>query len=379
MVERRELINVFRQIGIMMQAGVDFLRITHVLRAQTENPRLATLYNDLDHDLTMGMSLADAMARQPDIFSPFAVSLVRQTEMRSDMAEMSQDLAAAFLRVADYLQQEEAQPRARGNYNAAQMLAAPPASSQTSSDKAGGAGLAPSFNRASIGSPRLEEGASPALTKFLVVELEHRSATLRLIAWRALLFLSLLCVALAALEISVALGWLEARWLGAALWAVSALFMGSATLWLWPRGTARHGAATPVIHATPPQPASSDEISAESHSATPSAPPFASAVTRDDEIDESGQLGGAVSEPEAEPGNEPGLSVARGNWADLKQNDRPSALPIWAREEEAAGLPPLPIGPGQIFATPPDSNARPTSQPDRASHLANLPEEADYD
>jgi hypothetical protein len=99
MVERSELIIVCRQIGGMMQAGVDILRITRVLRAQTENPRLLQLYDALDHDLTMGFSLVDAMERAPDVFSPFIISLVQQGEERND-------LAGAFLSAADYLQKE---------------------------------------------------------------------------------------------------------------------------------------------------------------------------------------------------------------------------------------------------------------------------------
>jgi hypothetical protein len=78
MVERSELITVCRQMGGMMEAGVDILRITRVLRAQTNNPRLLQLYDQLDHDLTMGRSLADAMERAPDVFSLFIVSLVQQ-------------------------------------------------------------------------------------------------------------------------------------------------------------------------------------------------------------------------------------------------------------------------------------------------------------
>jgi hypothetical protein len=99
MVTPRELITVCRQIGGMMEAGVDILRITRVLRTQTENPRLLDLYDELDHDLTMGRGLADAMTRAPDVFSPFAISLVRQGEDRNN-------LGAAFLRLADFLQKE---------------------------------------------------------------------------------------------------------------------------------------------------------------------------------------------------------------------------------------------------------------------------------
>jgi len=100
MIENGELLTVCRQIGSMMEAGVDILRITRVLRAQTETPRLLQAYDALDHDLTMGLGLADAMARAPDVWSPFAVSIVQQGEARND-------LAGAFNKIADFLAREE--------------------------------------------------------------------------------------------------------------------------------------------------------------------------------------------------------------------------------------------------------------------------------
>src|SRR5687767_12779561 len=102
MITQRELISVCRQIGGMMEAGVDILRITRVLRSQTDNTRLLDLYDTIDHELTMGRGLADVLARASDVFSPFAISLVRQGEERNN-------LAGAFLRLADFLEKEEAQ------------------------------------------------------------------------------------------------------------------------------------------------------------------------------------------------------------------------------------------------------------------------------
>ena len=104
-VSARELITVCRQIAGMMEAEVDILRITRVLRAQTENARLLEWYDELDHELTMGRAVSDAMARAPELFSAFAVSLVRQGEERNAVAH-------AFGRLADFLQQENATPAA---------------------------------------------------------------------------------------------------------------------------------------------------------------------------------------------------------------------------------------------------------------------------
>lgn len=99
MIERREFISICRQIGTMMEVGVDFLRITSALRSQTDNPRLHQLYDQIDEDLRAGDSLSDAMSHAPDIFSPFAVSLVRQGEARGD-------IEGAWVRIADFYKVE---------------------------------------------------------------------------------------------------------------------------------------------------------------------------------------------------------------------------------------------------------------------------------
>jgi len=99
MIERREFISICRQIGAMMEVGVDFLRITHALRSQTDNARLLELYDQLDADLKEGDSLSEAMSHAPDVFSPFAVSLVQQGERRGN-------IEAAWERIADFFQQQ---------------------------------------------------------------------------------------------------------------------------------------------------------------------------------------------------------------------------------------------------------------------------------
>ena len=82
-----------------MDVGVDFLRITQALRAQTDNPRLLELYDQLDFDLKEGDSLSEAMSHAPDVFSAFAVSLIQQGEARGN-------IEGAWARIADFFQQE---------------------------------------------------------------------------------------------------------------------------------------------------------------------------------------------------------------------------------------------------------------------------------
>jgi hypothetical protein len=200
MVERRELITICRQIGGMMDAGVDILRITRVLRAQTTNPRLLELYDQLDHDLRMGESIADAMEHAPDVFSPFAVSLVRQGETRNN-------LSAAFLKLAEYEQVDE-------DATADERLAEPVQTSR-------GAG----FGRDRRGGPST---VSP-LTVIVLNDLVDR---LQLVALRALTIAAGLLLSLAGVWLLVEMGMLEERWRMVTLFSVAALFIGGSGSWV---------------------------------------------------------------------------------------------------------------------------------------------------
>ena len=195
MIERREFISICRQIGAMMEVGVDFLRITDALRSQTDNPRLLQLYDQLDEDLRAGDSLSDAMSHAPDIFSPFAVSLVKQGEARGD-------IEGAWGRVADFYKIEAREDIELGDD--AGIL------EPIGARFRGGRGVAPR-GRGLVGAVELFDGARAALT-------------------RAFWGLSLLLLALTLVRGAVVAGWLLER--SEALWelGMAALFFAGAGL-----------------------------------------------------------------------------------------------------------------------------------------------------
>jgi hypothetical protein len=200
MIEHRELISICRQIGSMMEAGVDILRITRVLRAQTDNPRLLDAYNKLDHDLRMGQGLADAMEQAPEVFSPFAVSLVRQGEARND-------IAGAFYKFADFLQKEdEVAVTHQKDFGSGRRGESTPA---------GG--------RYSVVTP------STILPVWVIDDLISRA---QVAALRIFTVVSGLLLTLAAVWASVEVGFVERRWQNVVVCSVAALFIGGAGIWL---------------------------------------------------------------------------------------------------------------------------------------------------
>lgn len=204
MVDRNELITICRQIGGMMEAGVDILRITRVLRAQTFNARLLQLYDALDHDMTMGHGLADAMSHAPDVFSPFMVLMVQQGEARND-------LAGAFFKIADYLQKDSE--------------LTPDSSLQNDVEPAPN-DLAGVVQQGTSGNRVLDSLSSSPTTPLTVIALDGLIDRLQTFALRALTVVSGLLLSLAGVWWSVEMGWLERRWLNVTGFSVAAIFMG---------------------------------------------------------------------------------------------------------------------------------------------------------
>ncbi|HEX8235343.1 MAG TPA: type II secretion system F family protein [Abditibacteriaceae bacterium] len=211
MVDRSELITVCRQIGGMMQAGVDILRITRVLRAQTDNPRLLQLYDALDHDLTMGRSLVDAMERAPDVWSPFIISLVQQGEDRND-------LAGAFLSSADYLLKE------------GELEASTIASANEPGAEIDGAARRNEYSIQYAQAPAVVNAVVPPESLSSVVE--ALIGRLQSLAVSVLLFATALLLAWAVVWWSAGIGLLPLRWVFFALCLVAALLCGGAAMWL---------------------------------------------------------------------------------------------------------------------------------------------------
>lgn len=210
MLDSGELISVYRQIGGMMEAGVDILRITRVLRAQTDNPLLLKAYDGIDHRLTMGQSLVEAIEKAPEVFSPFVISLVQQGEMRGDVG-------AAFLKAADYLQKDEA---------IAQDLQAHSARGPLPDASASPSGFHVEANSAAPTSTPLP--AAP----LSVIALDGLIDRLQTLGLRVLTIGSGLLLTLAMVWWSFEAGVLEGRWLNVTLYSVAALFIGASGVWM---------------------------------------------------------------------------------------------------------------------------------------------------
>ena len=85
----------------MISSGMSILRSLYVLEEQTESKFLKETIVAVRKDVEAGLSLSDAMARHPKVFSPLFVAMTQA-------GEMGGVLEGSLMRVADQLQKDAA-------------------------------------------------------------------------------------------------------------------------------------------------------------------------------------------------------------------------------------------------------------------------------
>ena len=98
-VKANDLAIFSRQLSTMISSGMSILRSLYVLEEQTENKFLKETIVSVRKDVEAGLSLSDAMARHPKVFSPLFVAMTQAGEAGGVLED-------ALLRVADQLQKD---------------------------------------------------------------------------------------------------------------------------------------------------------------------------------------------------------------------------------------------------------------------------------
>ena len=98
-VKANDLAIFSRQLSTMISSGMSILRSLYVLEEQTENKFLKETIVAVRKDVEAGLSLSDAMARHPKVFSPLFVAMTQAGETGGVLED-------ALLRVADQLQKD---------------------------------------------------------------------------------------------------------------------------------------------------------------------------------------------------------------------------------------------------------------------------------
>jgi type IV pilus assembly protein PilC len=100
-VKANDLAIFSRQLSTMISSGMSILRSLYVLEEQTEDKFLKETIVAVRKDVEAGLSLSDAMARHPKVFSPLFVAMTQA-------GETGGVLEGSLMRVADQLQKDAA-------------------------------------------------------------------------------------------------------------------------------------------------------------------------------------------------------------------------------------------------------------------------------
>jgi len=89
-----------RQFATMINAGLPLVKCLNILAEQTESPVLTEVVVDVQHEVEMGRSLSEALAKHPDVFKELYSSMVKAGEIGGVLDDV-------LLRIATTLESED--------------------------------------------------------------------------------------------------------------------------------------------------------------------------------------------------------------------------------------------------------------------------------
>ncbi len=79
-VNQQELLFFVRQLSILLKSGVPLTATIENVRQQTTNKMMKGMLDKIKQDIESGVSLSDALAKWPQVFSDFFVSMMKVGE-----------------------------------------------------------------------------------------------------------------------------------------------------------------------------------------------------------------------------------------------------------------------------------------------------------
>jgi len=100
-VKPKDIVVFSRQIATLFEAQVSALKAFTMLAANSESKLMGQILTQIGDDLQSGVSISEALAKHPDVFSDFYVNMVK-------VGEETGKLNQTFLHLADYLDRQYA-------------------------------------------------------------------------------------------------------------------------------------------------------------------------------------------------------------------------------------------------------------------------------
>ncbi|OGG72590.1 hypothetical protein A3A38_02870 [Candidatus Kaiserbacteria bacterium RIFCSPLOWO2_01_FULL_53_17] len=93
-ISLRDVVVFSRQLATLFVAHVSALKVFRMLAAESENPVLRRKIGEVADDVQGGLSISDAFAKHPEVFSDFYVNMVRAGEESGKLSETFEYMAA---------------------------------------------------------------------------------------------------------------------------------------------------------------------------------------------------------------------------------------------------------------------------------------------
>ena len=92
-ISPKDLTIFYRQFATMVNAGLTLVNSLEILTEQVENKTLSNIVKTVKSDVEAGSTLADAMAKYPNVFSELYISMVRAGEIGGVLDEILNKIA----------------------------------------------------------------------------------------------------------------------------------------------------------------------------------------------------------------------------------------------------------------------------------------------
>ena len=96
---QRDVLNFTSQLAVMIRAGISLRAALEGIAEQTENPKFRQILIQVKQDVESGKQFSEALAKNPKLFGPLYINMVRASEMSGSFSQMLD-------RIASYLAQQ---------------------------------------------------------------------------------------------------------------------------------------------------------------------------------------------------------------------------------------------------------------------------------
>ncbi|MEK7090103.1 MAG: type II secretion system F family protein, partial [Patescibacteria group bacterium] len=93
-VRLKDIVILSRQMATLFQARIPIVDSLKVLSNESLRPKLKEALADISQDIQGGLSIAQSLAKHPDVFSPFYINMVRAGEESGKLEQVFSYLAA---------------------------------------------------------------------------------------------------------------------------------------------------------------------------------------------------------------------------------------------------------------------------------------------